>query len=117
MVCVTGIHGSVIIAEPTPQHDTGPIIDSTPCDKPVIMHTADAGEESENHGKQNTPDQGAVIDIAKEAKRKGISAEDAETLKGWAKEYGVRSRPEGSTSESHPNRPHGSKPHIHVEFR
>ena len=39
-------------------------------------------------GVRNTPDQNAVIKLAKEFK-KGVSKTDANTLVGWAKEYGL----------------------------
>lgn len=39
-------------------------------------------------GVNNTPDQDAVIKLAKEFKN-GISRTDANTLVGWAKEYGL----------------------------
>ena len=39
-------------------------------------------------GVKNTPDQDAVIKLAKEFKG-GISRTDANTLVGWAKEYGL----------------------------
>lgn len=38
--------------------------------------------------RKNTPDQDAVIKLAKEFKT-GISRTDANTLVGWAKEYGL----------------------------
>jgi len=38
---------------------------------------------------EHTADQRAVIELAKEAKRKGITQEDARALLDWAKEYNV----------------------------
>ena len=60
--------------------------------------------------KRFTPDQGALVDLAKEAKRTGISNEDANTLLQWADEYNVPHR----GPEVHPNRPYGQDPHIHI---
>lgn len=63
--------------------------------------------------KRNTPDQQAVIDLAKDAKRNGgISAEDASTLLGWADEYNVPHH----GPETHLNRPGPASnvPHIHI---
>jgi uncharacterized protein RhaS with RHS repeats len=38
---------------------------------------------------EHTADQRAVIELAKEAKRKGITQEDARTLLDWAKEHNI----------------------------
>ncbi|WP_218081797.1 RHS repeat-associated core domain-containing protein [Anthocerotibacter panamensis] len=60
---------------------------------------------------RNTPDQDAVIQLAKEAKRKGgVSPDEAKDLVDLAGQCGVPAR----GSEAHPNRPHGKNPHIHV---
>jgi len=65
----------------------------------------------EDQSQQNTPDQGAAVDLAKEAKRKGgLSESEAKDLVDMANETGVPAR----GPESHPGRPHGRKPHIHV---
>jgi RHS repeat-associated protein len=56
-------------------------------------------------------DQDALIQIAKDAKRRGgISEGDMETLKVWGREYGVPAR----GPEAHPGRGYGSAPHGHV---
>ncbi len=61
--------------------------------------------------KRFTDDQAALIDLAKEAKRKGgVTMKEAEILREWSDEYGIRFR----GPESHPNRPFGKHPHIHV---
>lgn len=52
-------------------------------------------------GKGFTKDQQAVIDLAKDAKKAGgISNQDANTLVGWAKEYGLNNH----GIMKHPNR-------------
>ncbi|WP_245472292.1 RHS repeat domain-containing protein [Rhizobium jaguaris] len=56
-----------------------------------------------------TPDQSAVVDLAKGAQRGGLSITDAQTLLGWAQEYGLPCR----GPEIHPNRPFNIL-HIHV---
>lgn len=64
-------------------------------------------------GVRNTPDQDAVIQLAKEAKAKGrISSNDAQTLLDWADEYNVPHH----GPEAHPHRPEPSSqtPHIHI---
>ncbi len=59
----------------------------------------------------NTPDQDAVIQIGKEAKQLGgVTEDEAKIIKEWATETGVPFR----GPESHPNRPVGRFPHIHV---
>jgi RHS repeat-associated protein len=61
---------------------------------------------------RNDGNQEAVIDLAKDAKNKGgVNPADAQTLLDWAKEYKVKPV---RGPESHPNRPHGKTPHIHV---
>ena len=53
------------------------------------------------HNKCFTEDQQAVIDLAKEAKKAGgITKSNAETLVGWAQEYGIKSH----MPMVHPNR-------------
>ena len=62
--------------------------------------------------KRHTPDQEALVEIAKDKeKRGGVSEEEAETLVQWGTEIGLENT---RGPESHPNRPEGSKPHIHV---
>jgi RHS repeat-associated protein len=61
-------------------------------------------------GKKFNADQSALIDLAKEAQRKGVSQKEANILRQWANELGVTSR----GPEVHPNRPYGQNPHIHI---
>jgi len=63
--------------------------------------------------KRHTPDQQALDELAKEAERRGVTPQEAEILKDWAREYGVPAR----GPEVHPNRPYGKNPHIHVGGR
>ncbi|MCG8560410.1 MAG: hypothetical protein MI824_11470, partial [Hyphomicrobiales bacterium] len=66
---------------------------------------------NEDSSKRNTPDQEAAIDLAKDAKRRGgLTQDEAEALVDLAKEAGVPTR----GPESHPDRPYGRNPHIHV---
>lgn len=69
-----------------------------------------AGDKARD--KRNTPDRGALIDIADEAdkRRGGVTPGEAEILKDWGKELGVPVR----GPEAHPGRGHGAKEHIHV---
>ena len=62
------------------------------------------------HNSCFTPDQAALVDLAKQAQRKGVSAEEAQTLRQWADEVGLPSR----GPEAHPGRPFGQYPHIHI---
>ena len=71
-------------------------------------------QDEEDDGERNTPEQDAVIQLAKEAQKKGLTPEQAEILKAWAEEYNVPNRPQNRLSETHPNRPQGKYPHIHV---
>jgi hypothetical protein len=59
-----------------------------------------------------TADQDALIKLAREAKQKkgGVTPEQAEILKEWGEETGLPTR----GPETHPDRPHGKDPHIHV---
>jgi hypothetical protein len=56
-----------------------------------------------------TADQAALVELAKEAKKKGVRKADAETLLEWAKETGLP----GRGPEAHPTREF-KDPHIHV---
>lgn len=47
-------------------------------------------EEAASVGRRFGPDQEALIQLAKEAKRTGATPEQAKTLIEWAKEYGVK---------------------------
>ena len=68
-------------------------------------------EKGKNGGKPNSPDQDRVIQIAKEAKKNGgLTPAAAELLRRLAEAAEVLFR----GPESHPNRPYGSRPHIHV---
>lgn len=58
-----------------------------------------------------TPDQSALIDLAKGASaRGGVTRDEAMILREWATEYGVRFR----GPEAHVGRPFGQYLHIHV---
>jgi RHS repeat-associated protein len=61
-------------------------------------------------GRRFNKDQDALIQLAKEYERKGVTREEADILKRWGDEYGVPVR----GPEVHPNRPYGKNPHIHV---
>ncbi|MCK6486078.1 MAG: RHS repeat-associated core domain-containing protein [Phycisphaerae bacterium] len=62
-------------------------------------------------GVRFTPDQSALIDLAKGASaRGGVTREEARILREWACEYGVPFR----GPELHPGRPFGQFPHIHI---
>ena len=58
-----------------------------------------------------TPDQQALVELAKQAERTGgVTAQEAQILKDWAKEVNLSFR----GPEVHPNRPFGQFPHVHV---
>lgn len=57
-----------------------------------------------------TTDQDALVKIAKEAKRNGLSPEEAEALQEWAEEYNISFR----GPESHPGRGFGKNPHYRL---
>lgn len=61
-------------------------------------------------GKAFSKDAAALIDLAREAKRAGVSAEEAKTLLEWAREYGVHP---ARGPEIHPAR-NFKRPHVHV---
>ena len=67
-------------------------------------------QASSECGEAYTGDQDALIKIAKEAKRNGLSPEDVEVLREWAEEYDVPFR----WTRGAPRRPIGSQPHIQV---
>ena len=64
------------------------------CAQPVLNTVIDS--------KKHTPDQQAVIELAKEAKKTGgVTEDDANILIDWAKEYDVPNH----GPEVHPDRP------------
>ncbi len=68
---------------------------------------------NDGYNKRNTPDQDALIQLAKEAKKSGgATYEDAEILIEWAKEYDVPYH----EIEVHLNRPGAASniPHFHI---
>ena len=72
----------------------------------VLVHNA--------NGKCFTPDQQALVDLAKQANRRGgVTWKEAGILVGWGLEVGFT--PENCRGpECHPNRPFGKFPHIHI---
>jgi hypothetical protein len=69
-------------------------------------------EEAANVGRRFGPDQEALIQLAKEAKRTGATPEQAETLLKWAKEYDLKGLDHtGATDAAHWL---GGRPHIHI---
>jgi RHS repeat-associated protein len=68
------------------------------------------------HNSCFTPDQDAVIQLAKEGKQLGgLSADEGQALRELADEQGLPYRPGLSEPyETHPGRPYGKIPHIHV---
>ena len=84
----------------------------------AIMATTKTGRvldaaSSTSNALRHTPDQQALVALAKDAKRVGgVSEADAKTLVGWADEYNLPAR----GPEVHPNRtePTSNAPHIHV---
>jgi hypothetical protein len=62
-------------------------------------------------GKKFTADQGALVALAKDAvQRRGVDLADVPVLQEWAEELGLSFR----GIESHPGRPFGQFPHIHI---
>jgi RHS repeat-associated protein len=62
-------------------------------------------------GKRFTPDQQALVELAKEAKKLGGMTEtEVQIMRKWGNEYDVLVR----GPESHPGRGFGSEPHVHV---
>jgi RHS repeat-associated protein len=74
----------------------------------VVFMFADG--EGEAAAFRYTADQGALIDLAKWAKRAGVPLDDAQTLLKWADEVGLPAR----GPEIHPNRPVVNFWHIHI---
>jgi len=70
------------------------------------------GKKGEKEGdKRHTPEQQEVAKDAKDAKKKGgVTVEEAKNLVDRARKAGLPAR----GPESHPNRPQGKDPHIHV---
>ncbi len=71
-----------------------------------VAMAANTIEEAASKGQRFGPNQDALIQLAKEAKRGGVTPDQAKILIDWASEYGVRAH----GPEMHPNRPFGSQP-------
>ncbi len=72
-----------------------------------------ATEQAVQHARKFSPDQQALIDLAKNAKkiRRSVTSQEANNLLGWAKEYDLPSH----GPEAHLNRPGiGRLPHVHI---
>ena len=77
----------------------------------VLVHNMN-GQSCGKTGKKFDDNQKAVNDLAKEAKRKGgLTADNGETLMGWAKEYGLPAR--GPETSVRPGLWHDT-PHYHI---
>ncbi len=61
-------------------------------------------------GGRFSPDQVALVELAKDARRSGVTPEEATTLKEFARELNLGFR----GPETHPGRPQGQYAHIHV---
>jgi hypothetical protein len=69
------------------------------------------GEGSNGDGRRHTPEQQKVVKDANNAKKKGgVPPQQAKELVDRAKKAGLPAR----GPESHPNRPYGKEPHIHI---
>ena len=90
------------------------VISETPTVETSVPEGPIGGRNSDvNISKRNTPDQDALIQLAKELKKNGgATYEDAEILIDWAKEYNVPYH----EIEVHPNRPGAASnvPHFHI---
>jgi hypothetical protein len=76
----------------------------------TVSNLANGNQGEANGRARNTPDQTALIKMAKADQKTGISAGDAGAYKELGKEAGVPVR----GPESHPGRPYGEDMHIHV---
>ena len=93
------------------------------CDNNPVMYSDPSGYASATNnyataktngtGNGYTPDQQAVIELAKDAKRRGyIRAGDVNALLGWAQEYGIS----WHGPEIHPNRPGPASNVLHIHI-
>lgn len=99
---VVATHGYVVLAETL---NAGP-------QTPSVYQQEKAGSPP---SKRHTPDQQAVVDLAKDAeKRRGsVTNEEADTLVEWGKEVGFDEEI-ARGPESHPDRKFGKYKHIHI---
>ena len=75
----------------------------------VFGNPASAFDDTGLAGKRFTPDQSALIGLAKDCKRRGgVSCGNADTLLGWGKEYNLPCRDDRNTSHWK------GGPHIHI---
>ena len=85
----------------------------------MVMHNEAVQEQEKEEKKEQTPtgeekrhspDQEALSEIAKEAKRKGVNSEEADILLEWSKELEMKTL-------DHRGEPHWGTPpkdHIHI---
>jgi hypothetical protein len=66
----------------------------------------------ENQGARFGPNQAALVELAKEAQRTGVSPEQAKTLIQWANEYGVRPALDHTRAADAAH--WGDRPHIRI---
>jgi hypothetical protein len=79
-----------------------------------VVKAVDAASQSLQH----TPNQQTLIELAKEAKRTGISQGEAQTLLDWAKEYNVKPALDHTSPPFHAKGPHiriGPVNHIYLK--
>jgi RHS repeat-associated protein len=79
-----------------------------------LKYVDEGKEVIKGAAKRFTSDQQALLDLAKDAKKSGgVTADEADILMNWAREYKL---PGSHGPEVHPNRPGpaSNKPHIHV---
>lgn len=85
-----------------------------PKEKPCATNSCPFATKTQDQGitkgKRFTPAQSKIVKKAKAAKKKGLSEAEAEKLVKEAQDVGLPAR----GPETHPDRPHGKNPHIHV---
>ena len=113
--------GPNITSTPASSGVDNPSVISTPLEQPIDpvtylpspTYTRSILDNVMFANKMHTPDQQALVELAKDAaKAGGVSLEDAETLLNWAEEYNLPAH----GPEVHINRPGKASnvPHIHI---
>jgi hypothetical protein len=103
-----------VLRKPSVKPQTTPVKEARkqfPKEKPcATKNCPNSQQQGKSEIKRFTPKQSEIIKKAKNAKKTGLSENEAKQMVKEAREAGLDAR----GPEDHPNRPHGKNLHIHV---
>jgi RHS repeat-associated protein len=111
VVCLVAA-AALVVAAIGPENVANAVVNLADDASEAVSGAADSESKSSSTSKGHTPDQEALVDLAKEAKNKGgVSEQDAQTLMDWAKQTDLKGSSEHV--EQHPGR-NFKRPHIRI---